>query len=368
MTDEPATPAETTPGPIEPAPVLATPALEPAGKLHSTMPATAERSNTPLVLSGIACVIAIVAAVWAWRSVDAANGQVTALQGRVAALEQRPLPAPAPNLQPIEARLDALEKRPVADLGPLNQQIAALQQRITAVDNKPPPQASLDNAGRTEIAALAGRVDQTVARQTQLGTQEQADLAKMADQITALNTQIAAATKASGQADAMVAKAGQQIDALAGQQTRTAQLGAAAVALAAGRPLGDIPNAPPALAQFATKPPPTEAALRLSFDQAADAAQDASRPAPSDKPFLDRLWARAQSSVTVKQGDRVLLGSPISSYLESARRRLDAGDIAGALAALNGLDGPAAAAMAGWRQQAQSLLDARAALLAAAHG
>ncbi len=38
------------------------------------------------------------------------------------------------------------------------------------------------------------------------------------------------------------------------------------------------------------------------------------------------------------------------------------------MAALDGLAGPAAAAMAPWRAQAQSLLDARAALITAAHG
>ena len=58
----------------------------------------------------------------------------------------------------------------------------------------------------------------------------------------------------------------------------------------------------------------------------------------------------------------MLLGDPVSGILAHARQALDAGDLAGALAALKGLAGPAAAAMADWVGQAQALLDARAAL------
>jgi hypothetical protein len=76
------------------------------------------------------------------------------------------------------------------------------------------------------------------------------------------------------------------------------------------------------------------------------------------------MWRRAQSLVTVRQGDKVLVGAPAAVTLNAARARLDAGDLAGAVAALGGLDGPAAKAMAGWRSDAQALVDARAALAA----
>jgi hypothetical protein len=70
----------------------------------------------------------------------------------------------------------------------------------------------------------------------------------------------------------------------------------------------------------------------------------------------------ARSLVTVKHGDQVLLGTSASSVLGAAQARLDAGDLAGAVAALDGLDAAAATAMASWRGQAQGLLDARNAL------
>jgi hypothetical protein len=66
--------------------------------------------------------------------------------------------------------------------------------------------------------------------------------------------------------------------------------------------------------------------------------------------------------VTVRHGDQVLVGDPASVVLAEARAKLVAGDLAGAVAALGKLDAAAAKAIAGWRAQAQSLLDARAAL------
>ncbi len=127
--------------------------------------------------------------------------------------------------------------------------------------------------------------------------------------------------------------------------------------------MGEIPGAPPALARFAHDAPPTEAGLRLSFDQAADNAHRVSQPAITDnQPLLNRMWTKAQQSVTVRQGDRVLVGDPIAGVLAQARQSLDAGDLVGALKALDGLAGPAKEAMSEWVAQARSLIEARAAI------
>ena len=55
----------------------------------------------------------------------------------------------------------------------------------------------------------------------------------------------------------------------------------------------------------------------------------------------------------MRQGDRVLLGDPIAGVLAGAREKLDAGDLAGAVKALDGLAGPAGAAMKPWVDQAR---------------
>ena len=81
-----------------------------------------------------------------------------------------------------------------------------------------------------------------------------------------------------------------------------------------------------------------------------------------------RMWAEIASLVTVRAGDRVVVGAPASVVLDAARERVEAGDLAGAVAALVALDPAAAAVMADWKARVQSLLDARAALAKLAQG
>ena len=150
-----------------------------------------------------------------------------------------------------------------------------------------------------------------------------------------------------------------RIEATAAHAARTARLQAAAVALAGGQPIGDIPGAPAALARFRTDPPPTEAQLRRSFP---DAARLATRPETADLGVWQAMRARLAGMITVRRGTHLILGSPATRSLETAQLALDAGDLPGAVSALNALDPPAAAAIAAWRAQAQALLDARAAL------
>ena len=141
------------------------------------------------------------------------------------------------------------------------------------------------------------------------------------------------------------------------------RLHAATQALNAGRRLGSLPNAPPALARFATVDPPTESGLRQAFAVAGSAALAASQPKLDGKPFLDRALARAEALITVRQGDHVLIGDPASGILARARTALDTGDLTGAVNAAAALTGPAAAAMAPWLTDARALIEARAALL-----
>jgi hypothetical protein len=144
--------------------------------------------------------------------------------------------------------------------------------------------------------------------------------------------------------------------------TEAARLQAARAALDAGTPLGTIANAPPALAKFATENPPTQAELRLEFPAAAKAALEASRPTGADRPFLNRVWSQAQELVTVRQGDRVIVGDPAAGVLARAQNSLNAGDLQGAVNAVSSLSGPAAEPMAGWLGKARALLAARGAL------
>jgi hypothetical protein len=282
--------------------------------------------------------------------------QMQALQGEIGQIQA--------SQTMLAQRLEAAASRPPQagpDLGPLQAQIAALQSRLTA----PGPQSQVNQA---DVEALSKRLDQLTQQQQaqesatgqrldQLAQQQQTQQSALAQQLTSLSNQLAADDKAAA-----------QIRALADHASHIARLQAAQVALDAGQKLGTIPGAPPALARYAETAPPTAAALRLAFPAAAATAEAASRPDLSNKTFLTRVWARVQDAVTVRQGDNVILGDPASGILARARRSLEAGDLAGTVAVVASLKGPAAQAMAPWLAQAQALLEARAALSAMATG
>jgi hypothetical protein len=277
---------------------------------------------------------------------QASSDALAALTQRVAALENRPAPpppTPAPDLRPLEQRVAALEHAP-----------------------------SVDAVSHADLAKLASRIDAVAGRQDQVDGRLQAQEAAITSKLAAAQGQLAAAQ---GQIDTL----GQQVGAVAKaadgaagtlgavqqKTTRISQLAAARAALDEGKPLGPIADAPPVLARFATASPPTLAHLRLTFPAAAQAAADASRPADDTKAgFWQRVAGQAESLVTIRRGDHVVVGDPSAGVIARARAALDAGDLAGAVAAVNTLSGPAAAPLAAWKAEAQSLLDARAALAA----
>ena len=148
---------------------------------------------------------------------------------------------------------------------------------------------------------------------------------------------------------------------LADRISRIARVAAAFVALSVGQPLGDLPDAPPALARYAVTAPPTEAALRLAFPTLAQTALVADHPT-AGKPFLTRILVAARDLVTIRQGEHVLIGDPAAGVLAHVQTALDAGDLAGAAAAAATLKGPAAQALAPWLDQVTGLLAVRAAL------
>lgn len=333
--------------------------------------------------------------------------RLAAVEPRLAAVEQRPAPVPQPDFGPIIAQLEASVAKQDAALSRQASSIQDLADRLGALDSREAAmekQAADAFQGLTDrLGAVAGQVAAMQVRDA-AGFQELTDrLGTVAGQVAAMQKQDAASfqglTDRLGKVEDQVATMQKQ-DAASSQEladrlgkiedrvgvvekqeiTIAGQLGGvaeraqrisrtqiAAVALAAGQKLGEIPGAPPALARFAYNAPPTEAGLRLSFDKAAEAAQNASQPgAMEGQAFGSRLWTRAQQSLSVRQGDRVVLGDPVAGVLAHARQELEAGDLAGAVAALDKLTGPAAAAMSDWLGQARALLDARAALVSMA--
>jgi hypothetical protein len=232
------------------------------------------------------------------------------------------------------SRLTRLEQRPSPDLEKITARLGALELRV---------------ADQTQFAsrldALSGRIESLSAR-GQIG------LDAMKQQLDALSGRIAALESNAG-----------SIATVAKRLNRIAKLQEVSFALASGRPVGDLPDAPEALARYAHAAPPTELQLRLGFLRAEQAAL-AVKPPPEegDAPFIDRVLDRARGLITIRRGEDVVVGSPSATALGRAQAALEAGDLASAVDAVELLKGKPAETMADWLADAKALLGARSAL------
>ena len=362
---------------------LALPSPDPAEPPPAPPPP--DRRNLVPWVYGLGFVVLVLALLWIWQNptlppsavrpqqVDAVEQQIQALDARMTQLAARPAPA-VPALAPLEQRIAALEsRRPAApDLAPLEQQIVALKAQVAAIpasagaaEDLAPLEKQVSGLERQvqDLSSLGAQLDtlrqQLVAQQTDFGrrvTQLAADQQQFASRIKSQDSSVAARLRAVQQ-QASAAAAVAEKDGAAGSGAGRARR--------VGRGTPDryaVTGLRPALARFAEAKPPTEAALRLGFPAAARAALAAGQPDSAGKPFGERLWQRAQGLITIREGDRVIVGDPAAGPLAQAQDRLDAGDLAGAVAAVSTLTGPAAQAMAGWLAEAKALLAAPTAL------
>lgn len=323
-----------------------------------------------------------------------ATGRIAALDERLGAMqrEQANRPAVDPNafaqrtaLEQLAGRVEALGRdlqaaQQAAQQGgqQAQQQAQQLTQRLGAAE-----QAIAGFAGRVAAneAAVAARVQASEALNARIGGMEQQlgnRIAQLEQQlggrIAALEGQAAQRGQAVEQQANRIAAlegAAQRLSALEGRSARLAALDQVRTALEAGRPLGtplrQLQDPPQALTRFAEAAPPTEAQLRLSFDEAARAARAASEP-PAGTGVLDSAVSRLSGLVTVRRGEEVVWGDAAAAEIERARRAVEAGDIEGALRILQKLSPQAREAMKDWIGQAEALVAARAAIRQMAAG
>ncbi|MFC7473265.1 hypothetical protein ACFQS7_02800 [Dankookia sp. GCM10030260] len=329
------------------------------------------------------------------------------LEGRVQGLENKPAPA-MPDLRPLESQLASLaERAAVAErsAAQATDRSAANERRLQGIEAKPAfdpaaitPRAAFDALG-TRVEAQAARIQQLdadlgrrlqeVARADE--QREQAAQQVMQQKLQELTRgdeerekaarqeaekKLAALEKTLGERIAALETAQKQMKDLESRTARLAAIDRLRGALLAGQPLGEglakVDQPPAALARFAQSAPPTEASLRLSFEDAAKAARAASdaamQPDGSKAGVVDSALSRLGGLVTVRRGEQVVWGDAAEAEIERARRALEAGDVEMSLTHVDKLPPPARAAMQGWADQARSLVAARAALRSLAAG
>ena len=347
----------------------------------------------PLFIGGAVLVLAMTWLLITPRPSAPALPDLAPLEARLSALEGRP----ALNLAPLESRLRALETSPRAaapDLTPLTMRLESQDAKLAALENRPAPSLDTSNlAPRALVESLTNRLerlserldavaarlqltDAETLRRTEdlarsllqrLEAAEKAEAERIATAAAALESRLAGAQSAlTARLQALEAAQG-RITAIEARAARLQAIAALRARLEAGQALGpaltSFPDAPAALKRFATAAPPTEAALRLGFEEATRAARAASEAAREGQNIWDSASARLAGLVTIRRGEAVIWGDEAAAALEAARRALEAGDLAGAVARLSTLPAPARAALASWEAEAQALLAARAALM-----
>lgn len=309
--------------------------------------------------------------------------QIQPLEGRIRALEERPAPTDTSQLQ---ARADALSDRVAAaerSAAQATERATALDRQVQALEGRPAfnPEAV---ASREALERLTERVEtqgNRLEEQTRTQDQRNADAQDAANRRATeleqnLQQRIATLEQRLGERLDTLEQAQQRLTAIESRTARLAVVDRLRGALVAGQPLGEalqrIDQPPQALARFASTPPPTEASLRLSFEEAANAARAASdagmQPDGSRTGVVDSALSRLSGLVTIRRGEEVVWGDAAEAEIERARRALEAGDIDMSLQHIGKLPPPARNAMQPWAEQAQALLAARAALRQLAAG
>ena len=316
------------------------------------------------------------------------------LADRVAALENRPLAsaegdAGSEALDDLAARVAALEARPAVPepAAPPSDRPAAAEASAGAVSSQDEPPdvqsgtaPSAAQAGTPALAALSARLAAAEAALAALSPRVDRVEAEATDAAAAARAATEAAQGASARlqsAEAEAARAQAEADAAAAEATRAAvearlrepEAGLAR-AIEAGEPLGSAlaalaeagVAAPPALAAYAEAPPPTLAALRDRFPEAAREALAASRAAglAADGTGLAGFINSQLSLRSTAPRE----GSDPDAILSRAEAALREGDLDGALVELVALPAPARGALAPWEAEATGLRDALAALAA----
>jgi len=335
--------------------------------MSETSPAPKRRLDPlllPLFAGGAVLLLAIAWLLITPRPNGSAVPGLGPLEARLATLEARP----GFNAAPIEARIAALEARPRAAAAP---DLAPLLQRLEALEARPAPSLDLSGlAPRALAETLATRLDRITERQDALAARLQAAdaeaLRRTEDLARSLLTRLEAAEKAEAE---RIAAAGATLEGrLAGAESalgaRLQALEAAQTRIAAIEARANRAT----LTRFASTAPPTEAGLRLAFEDAARGARAASEPAREGQSILESASARLAGLVTIRRGETVIWGDEAAAALEAARRALEAGDLPGALGRLSPLPPAARAALGAWEAEAQALLAARAAIITLAGG
>lgn len=322
------------------------------------------RAATGLWAAAAAVVLVLAAAAGAWLAFDRA---ILAPERETAAAEaarfDRALAALGARADRFEAELARRDAAGRSQDPALEARLAGLAERIAALEAaEARPDALAGRMEALEARLAAGRdpaTDEAAAgAAAEREARRDAALRALTATVAALEARLErlrrGAAPSAGREGAMLLAIGQLRAAL--DRGRPFQR-----ELEALRRIRGADGAADPIAALAPAGIPTEAALVREFPaRAAEAARAAF--ADGDGGWIDRSWARLSRLVTVRRVGADAPGDGASAVLARAEALLEAGDLAGAAAALAPLDGAPAEAMAAWRAGALARAAAETAL------
>jgi hypothetical protein len=279
-------------------------------------------------------------------ALDQANQRIAALDQRLGELAKQPQVDPqsaqraAQAQQEAAAKLAELERR----LAALEPKLAEIDPKLAALDRKIAEKPAVDPATVQSLQTDLGRIAMT---QTEL-----------ADRIGKLEQAVQREATIDRSDQVLLLALGRLRSAVQNSRPYAAELGAAK-AFAQNRPEALAALQP--LEPYADRGIPSRGTLAQRFAQTAAAVARAERAPPGDD-WTDQALARIKGLVTVRRvGANAAEGSP-DAAVASAEAALREGDLAGAVAALEPLQGAPAAAAKPWLDDARARLAAEAAL------
>jgi hypothetical protein len=328
MSDTPSPPSDAAPIPpprIDPAP----PKLPPPG---AAKPPRRPAPRVPATLS--LCVILIVALALVGTSPYWAPPLMPLLPWSTAQESQQ---QPSPTQDQTTQQLAAIQQQ--------LDQLTRLSNRVSALENRPAPDAS------AAVAPLAGQVQQLDARIDQI------------DKLLVQLTRDAANNAESPQRVLMIALASLG-NAISTSRPFAAEL-ASVEALGQNRK-GWAASLQPLEAPAKTGIPSAAVLTQRFADDVAPAILRAAANAPNSQQSLgDAMLARLKSLVIIRRVDGnggSTSSNPTDQAIDEAQAALNKSDLAGAVKALGALNGAAAKAAQPWLQDAQQRIDAEQSL------
>ena len=280
-------------------------------------------------------------------SVDAA--QASAVASAEAALETR--------LSGLREDIDAL-----ADMDADTERLDRLARRLSILEAAGERDGASPEEVTRSLSALTGRADALSERFDSLnerigaGTAAaednatgieavQADIAALGEQVTALETDMAGLASAPDDSADRLGKAALALAEIEAAARRGQPFPAALSDLSAARPDTGVIGT---LSEIAQTGAPTLETLAARYPEMAASVRKAAAPQTDGGAagLAGRIFGDA---IEVRRDDE----RPLSDSLETAGTALESGDLGGAIAALETLDGPAGEAAAPWLEQAR---------------